>query len=344
MKKEFEYVGVVHVHTTYSDGTYTIPQTAEAATQAGLDFILITDHMTLEGLIEEGWYGNTLVLIGYEINDRDKKNHYLAFGLTQALPGSLSASQYVKEVRNRGGFGFISHPDEKRVSHPDYPAYPWTDWQVQDFDGVEIWNYMSEWMESVNRWNVGFRMLFPDYSIRGPTKKILKFWDTSNLNRKVVAIAGTDAHAMAKKRGPFRFVVFPYQRLFTTLRTHILLQEPFSQDLTADRQAVYGALREGWSFVCNCLLGDGGGFRFWVETEEGEYSMGNRVQLSKSAKLRVLLPGKGLIALIRNGESILETRGTSLSCQVTQPGFYRVEVKRRRRFWILSNPIYVERV
>lgn len=330
------------MHTTYSDGSYSIPQIAQAAREAGLDVVLVTDHMSLQGLAEEGWYGDTLLLVGYEINDPDRKNHYLAFGLEEVLPPELYATQYLRRVRQEGGFGFVSHPDETRTAHPDYPAYPWTDWDVKGFDGIEIWNYMSEWMESVNRWNVGLKVIFPDHSTKGPTAKTLRWWDSSNRTAKVVGIGGVDAHAMKKRRGPFRFVLFPYERMFKTLLTHITLAEPLSGDLQRDKELVYGALRTGASFLCNHLLGDGRGFRFFAETGNAVFGMGESLSLSQPTRVVAVSPGKGVMRLLRDGEPILRRGAASLEYDVAGPGFYRVEVRRGRRFWILSNPIYVK--
>ena len=41
--------GVVHVHTTRSDGRATPEQVIEAARDAGLSFVVITDHGNLAG-------------------------------------------------------------------------------------------------------------------------------------------------------------------------------------------------------------------------------------------------------------------------------------------------------
>ena len=71
-----EYVGVIHIHSTYSDGSKTIPEIAKIASEVGLDYLLFTDHNTLQpkkdGL--EGWYEGVLVGIGYEINDENDQN------------------------------------------------------------------------------------------------------------------------------------------------------------------------------------------------------------------------------------------------------------------------------
>ena len=88
-----ELVGAIHIHSNFSDGTKSIPEIADIAGEVGLDFIMISDHMTLEALQQglEGFYGDTAVLIGYEINDPDDKNHYLAFGLNEILPPGIKA-------------------------------------------------------------------------------------------------------------------------------------------------------------------------------------------------------------------------------------------------------------
>ena len=125
-----EVIGAVHLHSDFSDGSRPIPEIAEIAGEKNLDFIMFCDHNTLEpkrlGL--EGWYKNVLVLIGYEINDPDARNHYLAFRLNEEVGEGLAAKEYVRLVRQKGGFGVIAHPAEKRQFSDAYPAYPWTAW------------------------------------------------------------------------------------------------------------------------------------------------------------------------------------------------------------------------
>jgi len=43
-----EYVGAIHIHSVYSDGTGNIEDIAQAAYETGLDFIMMTDHNTLK--------------------------------------------------------------------------------------------------------------------------------------------------------------------------------------------------------------------------------------------------------------------------------------------------------
>ena len=154
-KKLFHYSGIIHVHSTYSDGQKSIPEIAAIADALKADFLLMSDHNTLQpkqdGL--EGWYGNVLVGIGSELNDKDDKNHYLAFNIEKPVNHKVPASDYVCKVREQGGFGIIAHPDETRTHIEAYPPYPWTLWDSDCYDGIEIWNQMSEWMEGLTNYN-----------------------------------------------------------------------------------------------------------------------------------------------------------------------------------------------
>ena len=110
----FEYVGVIHIHTTDSDGTKTHDDIIRLGQKYGLDFLLFSDHMILEHKKKEGWYDKVLVIVGYEHQDSDEKNHYLIFGLKKPLPEDLKPNLYVQRAKQSGAFGIIAHPDEKR--------------------------------------------------------------------------------------------------------------------------------------------------------------------------------------------------------------------------------------
>src|SRR3989339_173285 len=100
-----------------------------------LDWTILTDHNTLRALTEgyEGWYGNTMLLVGCEINDRNNSNHYLAIGIDETISTRVPAKEYVKKVKDSGGIGFLAHPHEKRNSMKEHPPYPWNEWDTNDF-------------------------------------------------------------------------------------------------------------------------------------------------------------------------------------------------------------------
>ncbi len=342
-KTEHEIVGCIHIHSRYSDGTGTIPQIAKYAAEAGLDYIMITDHHNLRALKngEERWYGPVLAIIGYEINDIDDTNHYLAFGLTEEVDKHLPAPEYVRQVRLQGGFGIIAHPDEKRDLLPEHPPYPWTAWESEDYQGIEIWNQMSEWMEGLTPWNKIWRFINPRKSILTPPPETLARWDRVNQIRPVVGIGGVDAHAHQHQLfgGLFKVTIFHYKVQFKSVRTHLLLSEPFTPDmpLKKAKQLVYEAILGCRVFVSNYFNGDARGFRVTARNTHGKAGIGESLPWAPDTTIRVRVPLPGRIRLIRNGEQMAEEYGQEVDFTLSAPGIYRVEVFRRKRAWIFSN-------
>ncbi len=346
----YEYIGVIHVHSKFSDGSGSVKDIAETAKEVGLDFLMLTDHNTLRALKEgyEGWYGKTLLLVGTEINDRNNKNHYLAFGINNNISTRLSAKEYVKQVKEEGGIGFIAHPHEKRKSMKEHPPYPWTAWDSKDFTGIEIWNHMSEWMEGLTEKNKYNYFVHPLKSIKQPPQETLKIWDKLNQIRRVVGIGGVDAHAhKVNLLGFFEVEVFPYKVLFKSIRTHILLKKKLrsvknAAGLQAVKNEIYGALKEGKCFVSNYYHADAKGFRFFAESGGKIYNMGDEIKLKNRIKLRVLLPHvTGNIKLLRNGKVIDTVENVDADFVIKKSGAYRVEVFLDGKAWIYSNHIRI---
>jgi len=134
-----EYIGSIHIHSVFSDGSGKADEIAAIASEVGLDFIALTDHNTLRALEEgyEKYYGNTLLICGTEINDKHNKNHYLAFGINKSPSTRIPVKEYVRQVKEEGGIGFLAHPNEKRSSMKEHPPYPWLEWDTEDFTGIE---------------------------------------------------------------------------------------------------------------------------------------------------------------------------------------------------------------
>ena len=275
----FEYVGALHMHSVFSDGSGEVADIAKFADETGLDFIALTDHNTLRALKEgyEGWYNNTLLVVGCEINDKENKNHYLAFGIDDAYSTRIAAKEYVKKVKDAGGIGFLAHPHEKRTHMKEHPPYPWTEWDTEDFTGIEIWNHMSEWMENLTEENKYQAFMHPLRSIESPPPETLKVWDELNLKRKVVGIGGIDAHAHKYNLlGFFEVEIFPYKVLFKSIRTHILINDELkngNENLPPERakKLIYAALRDGRCFIANDYHGDSKGFRYFAEAGGKNY-------------------------------------------------------------------------
>jgi hypothetical protein len=346
----YEYEGVVHIHSVYSDGSGTIEEIMQAATELGLDFAIITDHNTLKSRTDgyEGYYFNehghpTLCLISYEANDLYDQNHYLAFGVSKTVHKKKYASDYVEAVREVGGFGVIAHPHEQREAFEQYPPFPWTEWRAS-FDGIEIWNQMSEWMEGLKPENRFRRAFHPLASITAPPRETLELWDKVNQERKVIATGGVDAHAHKINVLGLTLKFFPYKVCFRSIHMHVLLEEAIdiTKPIETERQKIYDALREGQSFISNSYLGSAKGFRFWATAKTHTANMGETISLSnKNTHIHILAPKRCTIRLIANGNLLIEQQSERLDYEICNAGVYRVECFLNGKAWIFSNAIRI---
>jgi len=346
----YEYIGALHMHSIFSDGSGKVEDIAYYADEAGLDFIILTDHNTLRALKEgyQKWYGKTLLLVGCEINDKQNKNHYLAFNVTETYSTRLSAKEYVKRIKDAGGIGFLAHPHEKRTHMIEHPPYPWTEWDTKDFTGIEIWNHMSEWMENLTEENKYRSFLHPLKTIEAPPAETLKIWDELNQERIVVGLGGVDAHAHKYNLLGFLEVeIFPYKVLFRSIRTHIFTDKRIKRENTpvgieTAKKLIYKALEEGKCFIANDYHAGSKGFQFFAEAQSKRYCMGESPQFSPDMKIMVKLPGdKAEIRIIRNGKVYARTEAKEFEMKVKSKGVYRAEIYFQGNAWIFSNPIRV---
>jgi hypothetical protein len=357
----FEYAGAIHIHSNYSDGTGKIEDIAQAAYEAGLDFIMMTDHNTLKPK-EDGFercINNVIVIIGYEVNDLNNKNHYLVFGLDEVvgtyqvlengeLGCKLPAKEYTRLIKEKGGIGFIAHPDEQRIMTHGHVAYPWTQWDTDDFTGIEIWNHMSEWIEGMNEQNKLDRFLHPLKSINSPPQKTLARWDVIAQKRPVSSIGSVDAHAFKQNLlGFFDVEIFAYKVLFKSIRTHVLVDEEIEknddENFEKYKKSILEALKKGRSFAANFYHGNAKGFRFYAEIDGETYIMGEDIKVmpGQNVVFRVLVPKTCTIKLIHNGKKIAERTGMDMLWDAKDAGVYRVECWTGNKGWIFSNHIRV---
>ena len=339
----YQYSGAVHIHTAESDGTKSLEQVIRIGREVGLDFMMFADHMTLSNRQRggEGIYGKTLVVIGYEHNDQNDIHHYLLYGSPQVYPDSMTPKEYVAAGAAAGAIGILAHPDEIRQRLKRFPAYPWKDWLVEGFTGLEIWNQMSEWMEQLTKYNLLLLAFSPRKSLVAPTARILRKWDELSMTRQVVGVAGPDAHAFKFKLGPLRVEIFPYKVHFKCLRTHVILPEPMSNDFEAAREQLYDALRGCRVFFSNMRWGNADSFGFYAQSPSETVPSGGRIAAADNVTIHVKTPSKATLRLIHNGRQLLETLSDRLTYQVTDPGIYRVEAWKGRRGWIFSNHIRI---
>ena len=326
-----DYVGVIHIHTRYSDGSGTFEEIARIANAQHLDYLIVTDHNTLRPLRDgqQGWRGTTLVLVGTELSTRS--GHYLALNVTEEIDyHHLTAQQIIDEVRRQHGLGFIAHPYFKKRR--------WTDWTVTGFTGVEAYNVAHDTLDE-NRLRLALWTLTvptePFYLslIDRPYDPLAKWDELIREHGRVVGIGSSDAHELRILGLKFA----PYDVMFQLIRTHVLIP---SHSLEAP--ALYDALERGHAYLAIELLAEAKGFSFLAHAGRGVLGiMGDEVALQPGLRLRAWLPAVAQLSLFRDGQPVASATAQTWEIPVTQPGVYRLEATRHRVPWIFSNPIYI---
>lgn len=181
------YRGDLHTHTVHSDGKRRIEEMGTAATAAGLDFIVSTDHNTNSA--NRAWAATTgmdlEVIAGEEVTTRH--GHWLAVGLPQGGwvdwrygPRDSLFAGYAAQVRADGGLVVAAHP-----SVP-LPGCAW-EFGYHDVDAMEIWNGV---------WN-------------GDDELSLRIWhQLLRKGRRIVAVGGSDSHVAEQPVGRPQTVVY----------------------------------------------------------------------------------------------------------------------------------------
>lgn len=350
-----EITANLHMHTRYSDGSGLHKDIAAAAIRTGLDVVIVTDHNVLvkdfEGYHRSG-DKRVLMLVGQEVHDQARdpqKNHLLIFGADRDLATLAEDPQaLINAVIDSGGICFLAHPHETSAALFHETAISWVDWNVHGFSGIELWNHLSQLKDVLNNWpQAFFHVFFPRFFTRGPNLPTLQKWDELLAGgQRIVAIGGTDAHAIQYRLGPIRKTIFPYDFHFTALNTHLLIDRPLGDDAHLDSELVLGSLGLGRGWVGFDLMGSTRGFRFNAQGRQAEAVMGEEIPLDGGVTLQVKLPSIADVALWKNGQKV-QTWKHAATCAYTaiEAGAYRVEVHRfylgARRGWIYSNPIYV---
>lgn len=123
----------LHVHSTFSDGTYTPEQIVDAAFEAGLSAIAITDHDTTDGVsvaIRAAKKRNLEIIAGVELSCeyKQKEVHMLGFCLDYTNPilnEHLRNFQQSRNMRNQkmvmllAAEGFDITYDKLLADNPD---------------------------------------------------------------------------------------------------------------------------------------------------------------------------------------------------------------------------------
>lgn len=338
---KYNSIGAIHIHSVYSDGTGDIESISKAAKNAGLDWIIVTDHNSFE--IEEGIYNGVYVIKGEEISPKDE-NHYLALGINKYIQPNVNAKHNIEAVKLNGGFGFAAHADESDYRRNSHQPIKWTNKNITP-DGVEIWNWFSEWADNLNDRNIfslAYAYLFKHNLVKEANATTIKWWDKlNNTSDKIIpAIGGIDVHALKIKGYVIPVTIFPYQDMFKTIVNVISSNKPFAKDFETRKTQILEAIKTGRNLIINRVVSKEIPI-FKISNKNQTVTNGESISLDNETLLNVQTKKKGSIKIFHNGKEIKSVISNSTKMLLNEVGKYRVEIKFGKRGFAYSNPILV---
>ena len=131
--------GAIHIHSTYSDGEFTLAELREVYLALGCDFVCMTDHAEYFDAAKTKSYIDECrslsddrfrFITGLEYTC-DNRMHVLAYGVTSPVT-TTDPQKVIRHIKNEGGLSVIAHPMDS--------AFEWIESFEELPDGIEAWN------------------------------------------------------------------------------------------------------------------------------------------------------------------------------------------------------------
>src|SRR5437868_1026071 len=193
-----DYKGALHVHSSLGGhSTGTLAEIIQAARANALAFVVMTEHpaadMDTAAQTLNGMHGGVLFVAGNETSEATDE-HLLTFGrdahTIAASPGETTQA-LIDRAKQAGRLVFIAHPE---LFHS---------WQTaRGFDGMEVYNLHADakhvrpvWLFFDGLWSYRAypHLLWTRFS-EAPTDNLRRWDELTTQGRRIVAIAGNDAH------------------------------------------------------------------------------------------------------------------------------------------------------
>lgn len=199
-----QYRGAIHIHTKISDGSGSYEDICDKALDAGLDYLIFSDHPSHKKSSNKpsSYYHHSKVLaiIGEEVSAH-RENHAIALGLDNFLESETDEpDNHIEKIANLNGFAIAAHPEKTCVPQFIFYTPPWTLWDSPNYQAIELWSIMHDWIEDLTWLNFYPKIRHPERYIRGPRNSLLQKWDELLKTRHITAIGSLDAHG---NRTPF---------------------------------------------------------------------------------------------------------------------------------------------
>jgi hypothetical protein len=347
-----EYQGVMHVHSFlggHSKGGFE--EIIAAAKSNQLSFVVMTEHTSgnfnTASMTLKGNHAGVLFVNGNEVSAANADRLLIVPGDETNVAEPRATGDLIAKNRSRGSLAFVAYPQEFKS---------WDD----AFDGIEVYNVYTNtqainplvmFFDGVWSYRSYADLLFAHF-YRRPDASLRKWDDLVNNERRLVAVAGNDAHANVgitvqdSSGQPWLGIQLdPYERSFRLVRVHVLIPE----GETLGPETLVKALASGHCFIGFDLFGDTSGFSFTASNGTETRIQGDEIPLINEVRLQVRTPVAARAVMFKNGNRIEEKSGGKLQeFLVREKGSYRVEVYLsqlpspvRDQPWIISNPIYV---
>jgi hypothetical protein len=351
--------GVLHIHTNRSDGLSTPDEIASAAAQAGLKFLVFTDHGDATRLPDPPAYrAGVLCIDGVEISTTG--GHYIAIGMgASPYPLAGESRDVVEDVHRLDGFGIAAHPDSPKSE------LRWTDWDAP-IDGLELINPDTSWRVHMSRGGAKFSLIraLLTYPVRASetiadlltgSPELTDRWNQLLSRSRVVGLAGVDAHAKLvlidseSEKGQYSLPVPGYESSFRALSVHVRPVSPLTGDAVVDAAALLKAIRGGQLYTAVDAWASPPAFEFTATSRQGTAQQGERLAVGDPVSLRVRsnAPAGFLTTLWRGSQAVAEKTEREFTVDAgSGSGVYRVTIRDPGRPaappWVISNPIYVQ--
>ncbi|HEX7018633.1 MAG TPA: hypothetical protein VF159_01375 [Gemmatimonadaceae bacterium] len=345
--------GAYHVHTIRSDGAADKAAVAAAASRAGLQFVILTDHGDGTRPPDPPVYlDGVLCLDAVEISTEG--GHYVAIDMPRSpYPLGGQADAVAEDVRRLGGFGIAAHPDSPK------PALQWTADDIQ-IDGVEWLNADSEWRDDKRG---ALARAAATYLLRpGPAlaslldrpSTSLARWDAMSRRHPVVGLAALDAHGGVRRRAEDgsraeALGVPGYEASFRTFTNRLVLTAPLTGRAVEDAESIDAAIRAGRVFTTIDALAAPGMLDFHADAGLRRFEMGSELPAGADATIvaRALAPAGARLVLLHDGREVASIAAPELRYEAHKAaGAFRVEVRLTTAPgdppipWLVGNPIY----
>lgn len=204
--------GDLHCHSLYSDGDAWPVEVLDAAAEAQLDFLGVTDHNSVAHQLAYGLGGEGLPLVIPGVEVTTYGGHWNAHGTDRwwefRVPESRAVEAAMRAAAASGALVTVCHPK---------PFGPEWEYDASGYHAVEVWNGPWARLNSV----------------------ALAFWEeVLRRGERIVAVGGSDTHRLRSAD--------PDPRHAAALGLPATWVEAGGH---ADASAVLAALREGRSFL-----------------------------------------------------------------------------------------------